>query len=342
MISSILLSACVFVVAFAGVYVIDPAGINNKVDLGLVKDAGLYNRTQKYVEIQKVNPNTLMFGGSRVQFLQTEDVKKYTNDKVYNLAFSISTLEEQYYFLKYSIKNLDIKNVVFGVNLYPFSVKLETEKQSDFDKDLLENGFSLFMQFKYYFEISIMQYAKRYINRGYKEPLYRNGSRTAHFQKILINNLPWEKRSTHDRYARVYNEYLEWGDSNIKIFEAMIELCKRNNVNVIVFTTAMHVTQFEILDNLNKMDIYYKWKRELASITPYYDFMYPNSVTRNGANFIDISHIRQEKGYLYFAKIFNDLTISVPDDFGIFVTKSNVEDHIKFLHKVVDSEIDLL
>ncbi|MDN5128715.1 hypothetical protein PJV90_10285, partial [Aliarcobacter butzleri] len=120
-------------------YIIDPVGLNNKFDLGLKKDIALAYRTQKYVELTNFKPNTLMIGGSRVQYLNTEDVKKYTNDKVYNLGLQFSTLEEQYYFLKYSLENFPIKNVIIGLNLYPFSQRLEDNK-SDFDKDLLIAG----------------------------------------------------------------------------------------------------------------------------------------------------------------------------------------------------------
>jgi len=69
-------------------YIIDPVGLNNKFDLGLKKDIALAYRTQKYVELTNFKPNTLMIGGSRVQYLNTEDVKKYTNDKVYNLGYN--------------------------------------------------------------------------------------------------------------------------------------------------------------------------------------------------------------------------------------------------------------
>lgn len=47
--------------------------------------------------------------------------------------------------------------------------------------------------------------------------------------------------------------------------------------------------------------------------------MTENSVTSNEDNYIDSSHIKQEFGYLYFAKIFEDFDIEIPEDFGIFI-----------------------
>ena len=99
----------------------------------------------------------------------------------------------------------------------------------------------------------------------------------------------------------------------------MVQLCKDNNINLKVFTTAIHVSQLNILKEVNKMDIFYKWKDELVKIYPYYDFMTENSITVNDDNYIDTSHLKQEFGYLYFAKVFEDSSINVPKDFGILI-----------------------
>lgn len=48
-------------------YVIDPVGINSKFDLGLYKDVALGYRTQKFVELNEVKPNTIMLG--EVEFI---------------------------------------------------------------------------------------------------------------------------------------------------------------------------------------------------------------------------------------------------------------------------------
>lgn len=71
------------------------------------------------------------------------------------------------------------------------------------------------------------------------------------------------------------------------------------------------------------MDIYYRWKEEISKITSFWHFMYDNSVTRNDDNFVDTSHIKQEFGKLYFARLFDDTNIDIPEDFGVFIDKVN-------------------
>ena len=319
---SIIFTLLLFALGIVIRYIIDPVGINNKVNLGLYKDVALAYRIQKFVELNKVKPNTIILGGSRVHYLNPKDLEKYTNDKVYNLGLSYATLEEQYYFLKYSIEHFKIKNVVIGLNLYPFSEVLE-DNSSDFDRDLFEDGFTIFNQIKHYLDLPLFKYLKYAYKNEYTEPFYKDGAITAYHQSIVLKNNSWEKRkeNSYEGYYKKYADYLEWGETGLNYYRQMVQLCKDNNVNLKVFTTAINVSQLQILEDLGKMDIYYKWKDELAKIEPYYDFMTINSVTKNDDYFIDTSHIKQEFGYLYFARIFEDKSVDVPKDFGIKIEK---------------------
>lgn len=331
---TIILSFLFFVTFLALVYIIDPAGLNNRFDLKLVKNSELAARTQKFIELNTVKPNTIMLGGSRVHFMNTNDVKKYTNDKVYNIGLTSSTLEEQYDFLKYSLENFPVKNVIMGLNLYTFSDKLQTNN-SDYDRNIFNEGFAFKQQLKHYTEVPLFVYLKDNCIHQYKKSLYKNGSRTAYNQMQYIGDAPWSKRAnaSNGQYMATYSNYLDYKTkSQLKIFKKMVKLCKDKNINLYIFTTAIHKSQLQILQDLNKMDIYYKWKKDIAQIAPYYDFMYANSVTKNSNNYIDPSHVRQEKGYLYFSRIFNDKSVQVPFDFGVLVTKDNIEKHIKYLH----------
>ncbi|MFW2579912.1 hypothetical protein ACN5O6_12525, partial [Aliarcobacter butzleri] len=74
---------------------------------------------------------------------------------------------------------------------------------------------------------------------------------------------------------------------------------------------------FKLLDETEKMDILYLWKEELSKISPYCDFMTQNSISDNEDNYIVPSHLQQELGYLYFARIFDDKSVEVPEGLGI-------------------------
>ncbi len=319
-INSIIFSFLIFSLGIGIKYLIDPVGLNNRFNTGLYKDVALAYRTQKFVELNNFKPNTLIIGGSRVHYLNNNDLEKYTNDKVYNLGFSFSTLEEQYYYLKYSLENFPIKNVVIGLNLYTFSQILE-ENNSDFDKDLLENGFTFFKQVKHYVEVPLFKYLKYVLNNKNIEATYKDGGITAYHQSIVIKNNPkdamWE--GTLKGYKDKYENFLEWGEDSLTYYKLMVELCEKYHVNLKVFTTAVHSDMLQLLKDVNKLDIFHLWKAEIAKIHPYWDFMYENSVSNNKDAYIDPSHLKQEYGELYFARLFNDKNVEIPTDFGVYV-----------------------
>ena len=336
LISSLLFSVIFFIIGLFGIYALDPAGVNNKFNFGLIKDSGLTLRTQKFVELNEVKPNTILLGGSRMHFMNPKDIEKYTKDRVYNMAFSISTLEEQYQFLKYSIEKFEMRTVVIGLNLYTFSQKLKANENSDYDQEILEDGFTWSKQIKYYMEFPLHKYFSDYVAKGYAKPLFKNGGRTQYSEVLFTDNKSWKAKEAEvvDGYTRFYyNEYLTWGESGFNHLKKMVKRCKEKNIELKLFTTAVHASQLKILSDLNKTDIYFKCKRKLATIAPYYDFMYYNSISKNSDNYNDPSHLLQKHGDLYFSKIFGDKLPQKDDDFGVWVTQESIDKHLEFLKR---------
>lgn len=339
LITSLLFSIIFFCIGLFFIYALDPAGVNNRFNFGLIKDSELTLRTQKFVELNRVKPNTILLGGSRMHFMNPKFIEKYTHDRVYNVAFSISTLEEQYHFLKYSIEHFDIKNVVIGLNLYTFSEKLKANENSDYDEEMFRSGFTIFKKIKYYMEFPLHKYFSDYVAKGYNKPLFKDGGRTLYSEMLYGGGKSWEakRKEVVDGYSKYYyNDYLTWGETGFNYLRKMVKLCKDNHVELKLFTTAVQASQLDILSDLNKTDIYFKWKKELASIYPYYDFMYYNSISNNPNNYNDPSHLLQKNGDLYFSKIFGDHKPKEGDDFGVWVTKDNIDKHLEFLKKNIE------
>lgn len=77
--------------------------------------------------------------------------------------------------------------------------------------------------------------------------------------------------------------------------------------------------------------------KELVKVTDYIDFTGHNTISENQLNYWDSSHLRKEITPTIFAKIFNDDTIEVPKDFGVFVTKENIDKHLKNLRQQIQA-----
>ena len=73
----------------------------------------------------------------------------------------------------------------------------------------------------------------------------------------------------------------------------------------------------------------YAVKQKLASLTDYYDFSGLDSVTLNNYNYYEGVHYRYLVGDMIIKRIFDCGNINIPGDFGVLVTKKNVNEHIQ-------------
>jgi hypothetical protein len=64
-------------------------------------------------------------------------------------------------------------------------------------------------------------------------------------------------------------------------------------------------------------------------MTDFYDFSGLNSVTLNNLNYYEKNHYRYLVGNMIVKRIFGCGNINIPDDFGVLVTKNNINEHIK-------------
>jgi hypothetical protein len=317
-------------------YIIDPVGINNSFNLGFPKNENLDYRFKKFIEFNQHKPNNIILGGSRVHYLQTEDLNKYFEGSTYNLGASYSTLEEQYYYLDYAIKHFEIKNVLIGVNLYTFS-SVNKDNNVSFDSNLFKGSSLVDNYFLHYLKIPIISYFKYYFNNKerFLDSYYINGSITPFHESITLETEESIRfKYSISGYKNVYSNFLSINsfNKNFDYLKKIIDLCLSNNINYYVFTTVVHNDQLNLLKEVNKIEDYYYWKKQLASITPYYDFMYNNSISSKYSNFIDSSHIKNNIYPFYLSKIFNDFENKFYlEDFGKLVDSTNIEEHILFL-----------
>lgn len=78
---------------------------------------------------------------------------------------------------------------------------------------------------------------------------------------------------------------------------------------------------------------YFSWDQvadfytRLAQVTPYWDFSY-SSVSFEPRYFYDETHFRNCVGEMALARIFGDDSLYIPDDFGVYVTSDNVQEHL--------------
>ena len=71
--------------------------------------------------------------------------------------------------------------------------------------------------------------------------------------------------------------------------------------------------------------VFLKFKQKLAKITPYYDFLQHNIIIDNASYFSNPHHSNQVTGNLILARLFNDKSVDLPNNFGVFVAQEKVQ-----------------
>ena len=117
------------------------------------------------------------------------------------------------------------------------------------------------------------------------------------------------------------------GDRMVEALEELretVDLLKTHGVRLIVFINPIHKATY-LATGLDK---FFLFEKELSGITSFYDFSGLNSITTNNYYYYETSHYRRNVGALMLARIFNDSSVKVPEEFGVLVTRDNIDQHI--------------
>jgi hypothetical protein len=116
---------------------------------------------------------------------------------------------------------------------------------------------------------------------------------------------------------------------NLRALEGLVRLCRERGIVLTVFVSPCHR---KVMDSII-IDDYLWFLGELAGITEYWDFGGYNSVTVDSRRYIDSSHYSPAVSRFVVDRIARGGAAAVPADFGVFVTRENVIQHIERLRR---------
>ena len=137
-----------------------------------------------------------------------------------------------------------------------------------------------------------------------------------------------------DRYLEAYPVFANYPEATNTTNEEAItgtlesltrirDLCQENGINLIVLCAPVYADYMDYFSWDQVADFYTR----LAQVTPYWDFSY-SSVSFEPRYFYDETHFRNCVGEMALARIFGDDFLYIPDDFGVYVTSDNVQEHL--------------
>jgi len=265
--------------------------------------------------------DTLLFGSSRVQFINPQHIP---NAKAYDLTIAEGIPEEYYLMLKLLIsKGMKLKLVLIGLDNFSFNISFARHQNALETKShyLLTNEPPYKFYSNFFFRLPKKRDFQDIKNR------YKNLNLFEMHYKIIFHQKQAFKEQTYIQpkpNAPIYNDPTTWHGDNLKnslkAIKKIKELCDKNGIKTIFWINPIQHTSYDAMQNdtMNKR-LFKKFKSQLAYITDYYDFSEPNVISQDNKNWLETSHFIPKIGDLIIKTIYNNKVYV--KNFGIHIKK---------------------
>lgn len=285
----------------------------------------------KYICSNPQKFNAFIFGSSRAENLPPKYLPSELNGEKlnwYNMSYSEGIPNENLDTISSFLKhNVDVKCIILEVDELSASIDPEIHKT-----ELLRMSYSAYEKNKISFyknylanRAGFFSIGKEVFGKSFNNDMFYNfggaGNDTSLNENIIMKNFLYES-----------GFHLQYMDC-LKDVEKISDLCKKNNIKLIVITTPMYKHTYLRAAK----DDYYDFLRKLSKITSFYNFSGINKFSVHEKYYNEWSHFRPIVGIEMENIIFNNAYNPETDGtFGVFVTASNVENLISEL-KLADS-----
>lgn len=280
------------------------------------------------------NYDTLLLGSSRSTYINQHD---FQNMNVYNFSVSNISIHEYESFIEYAKKQngKDFDRIIIGLDFFKTSIK-ESSKKHSLDS-YIDQATDPFYRFKKLLSLELFDYSmiNYEASLGDDIPFVRTYNRSNVANTFPIDTKKMlEATETKIKKFRTtfYGETYQYNEEYKKVLANL----KKNNPNTqfIIFTTPISKPLFEAMVDEGRFSDYEKWLWDMVDLFgQVHNFMYINSVTTDLANYFDGHHFYPEVGTLIAHRISQVDNPSLPNDFGVIMTKENFNEHIESLRE---------
>jgi hypothetical protein len=322
-------------------YFIDPYGIFNNLCMNLWYELG-YEPNQHYAKMRhlindKHSWDSYLFGASRAGKINPDLIP---DGNYYNMNYSEGLPGEHLVDIKVLLeKGVPLKNVIIGLDNFSYTMRPEDHYDQMMRHPYDASDFKRYIfQIKYLYSaprIGIINNIRSKDNNYYLINFNILGNGMQNLERVdkkierdierHIKGERFNKANIVPFGKELENKYMNMMDETIRDIVEIIELSKKYRFNLYFFINPTYY-KYYIQDNPYH---FLMLKKKLAQITNYRDFSGFNTINNNSYYYYETSHYRIIAGDLIACRMINCANIKVPEDFGVFITKENVDDHIK-------------
>lgn len=297
-------------------------------------DKGNNDRLYKALDIIRIKPKVIIMGSSRTkQGLNPENPLFQDRQPVYNLAINGPNAYEVLRYVEHAIANQpDLEKIVLGVDFFMFNSQLEN--QPTFSEKRLEKQYMIPSDaVNALFSVDTLSASRDTLQESLATPPTVdkdngfNPNPTANDGKTA-----WRFDQSLKLYFRLHSGY-QLSSEYMSAFQKIVDLCRENNIDLVIFISPSHATQWEAIAQTGKWEVFEQWKRQIVQIAPVWDFSGYNSITTEPIadymqNYSDNSHYTAAIGDLILEKIQGKSQNNIPADFGLLLSPENVDTHL--------------
>lgn len=288
---------------------------------------------------KKITFDSFLFGSSRVGKISPQLLM---NGNYYNMTYSEGLPSEHLKNIKTLLEhNIKIKNILIALDDFSYQVNPSLHSDQPMRKlHYKTNNVSSLEFYSFYFRL-IPDFQSIY-----KKILCFKDKEKCQIYDFFDTGMPLIPQKREHQIESNYKKHVS--DKSFKkpthydgnyVYQTISDvkkiknLCILNNINCIFIFNPIHATTY--LDTDQERMILFKNK--LVQITDFYDFSGLNSITIDNYYWYETSHYRVKVGKKIAARIFNDKSVEVPKDFGILVTKENIDQHLENLRQQIQA-----
>ncbi|GAB4529264.1 MAG: hypothetical protein Tsb0014_11130 [Pleurocapsa sp.] len=283
-------------------------------------------RLYKAFDIRRIKPTTILLGSSRVETGLNSNHPGFPQTKLtYNSGFQAANTYEILRYLEHAIaQQPELEQVILGIDFFMFNSNLTN--RDDFSEARLGDKFPSQDMLNATLSFDALIASKDTLEANLVQPHQlndRNSKITSGFKfwlRSFLNN------------PELYNGY-QFDPKRLKYLNQIVNLCQQSNIDLKIFISPTHATQYEAIEVAGLWSVFEQWKREVVAITPVWDFSGYNSITTEkisgrAINYLDSSHYSQVTGDLILNRLLSFNIEQVPDDFGVYINPQNIELHL--------------
>lgn len=318
-------------------YVVDPLWLFNHSNKLNQKQGSFDERQLKTNHLYynlKDNFEGILLGSSRATYINQND---FVNMNIFNYSSGAMMPSEYKTFIDFAkkIRGKDLKYIIiasdfFGTNKAGGQNKIHSGHYID---NALNTN-------RYKFLISFDTLRKSIANVRYSflgRSLYYDRETVKHHDKIPIDKLLPKFYSSLKASTSLFSDpHYMYNDEYIDILKSI----KKENPNskFIVFTSAISSDLLvSKIKNADRWEDYKRWLIELTEVFgEVYNFMTINTITKDIENYYDDNHLYPSALKLLAGKLSYADNGDIPKDFGVLLTKDNIEKHLESLKKQIE------